>query len=213
MAEAFEEAANRLHKSARRRTFFNWVLPVGFLRRHAVELFLKSMIVTFDRRFGAIATPAAVVIVVDGKPLPITRVHGIGLLYKALRDRIAVYENEWRAICATDWSDFPADLDRWVHVIDDTDRRGTFFRYPEFSEEDERKSMFQTSHIGEVFAAMAPGKPYRKAFLVLSEDDSVSAAYMMNSSALEEESRCLRDATECLSTAHYGLRMELASGW
>ena len=51
--DAFKEAADKLEASlSERRGVFNEHLPINYLRRHAVELFLKSAIVIIHRRLN-----------------------------------------------------------------------------------------------------------------------------------------------------------------
>src|SRR5438445_8595459 len=87
--EAFKEAADRLEGQVPERGgVFNEQLPINYLRRHAIELFLKSGIVIIHRRlklpYGpepASGTPHAFV---DGKWKPFHQLHSVKRLWTYL---------------------------------------------------------------------------------------------------------------------------------
>src|SRR5690349_10571286 len=129
MADAFEEAAQRIEEGIEINTFLNWALPVCFLRRHAIELSLKSMLVILGRRFGGATELDELQVSIQGKFRPLTTTHSIGALYNGLKEKLSQYEDQWRPLCRTDWLAFPPELEVWIPEVEAADQRGTFFRY------------------------------------------------------------------------------------
>lgn len=213
MANAFEDAAECIEKAVAENRFLNWTLPVCFLRRHAIELFLKSMLVILDRRFSGVSRLEEVRISVKGKLRPLTTIHSVGELYSNLKSRLALYEEKWRPLSRTDWLNFPVELDSWIAEIEAADRKGTFFRYPDSSDPqgDEAKSMFRRSSVDEIIASISPDSIPGHTVLV-GDDDTVTEVYTENRDVLARELEILRTATTLLSAANFGLRTELADG-
>lgn len=214
MADAFEEASQRIETAVQENRFLNWALPVCFLRRHAIELFLKSMLVILERRCGGVSGLAEIKISVEGKLRPLTSIHGVGSLYNHLKERLLLHEKAWRPLCRTDWLDFPPELDAWILEIDSADKKGTFFRYPDPGDpqRDEGKSMFQSSSIETLLTSMGPD--FIPGITALIEDDegAVEKVYTEGRDVLARELEALRGATTLLSAANFGLRTELAHG-
>jgi hypothetical protein len=214
MADAFEEAAECIEKAAEEHRFLNWALPVCFLRRHAMELFLKSMLAILDRRFGGLTGLDEIKVPIKGKPQSLTTVHSIGALYEGLRSKFALYESEWRPLCKTGWLNFPPELDAWILEIEAEDARGTFFRYPDSKDQqgNEAKSMFQESSVDQILASMAHHSIPRITALIANQEDVVTEVYVENRDVLARQLSTLRDATSLLSAANFGLRTELTGG-
>src|SRR4051794_12498097 len=105
MGAAFEEAAQCLEEVVETKRFLNWTLPACFLRRHAIELFLKSMLVILERRFAGVSGLEEIRILVKGKPQALTSIHSIGDLYNGLKEKLTIYETRWRPLCRTEWLD------------------------------------------------------------------------------------------------------------
>lgn len=82
MATAFRASADTL-LTAENDSLAQRELPTCFLLRHAAELFLKSTLVVTCRAFRP-DVQSYPTIQVDGKSRPLTNVHGLGPLYRAL---------------------------------------------------------------------------------------------------------------------------------
>ena len=213
MADAFEEAAECIENVVEEKRFLNWTLPACFLRRHAIELFLKSMLVILERRFAGIGGLEEVKLLLNGKPQPLTRIHSIGELYNGLKEKLTLYETEWRPLCQTEWLAFPPELDAWIPEIEAIDATGTFFRYPDPKKPqgDQAKSMFKEMSIEEILASLSPTSVPRLTTIV-GDDDTVTEVYTENQDVLAKELAALCGATNLLSAANFGLRTELAGG-
>lgn len=86
MANSFMEAADDLQETAKGGvTFLNRHLPISFLYRHAVELFLKSGILILHKRFeipyGSHGVDGEPQVPLSGKWRPMYTVHDTAPLY------------------------------------------------------------------------------------------------------------------------------------
>jgi hypothetical protein len=234
IGESFKEAADRLRRSlARRKSWENGHLPVNFLYRHAVELFLKSMISIVHRRlripYGKLPYDGVPHVLVAMHPSPngkeathaqqvewrpITRVHQVSFLYEHLKRVVIDHAGQLDKKCRTKWAKFPADLDASIKTIADYDDGSTFSRYPNLKDasQDHAKSSFKKSTLSRLFSKMGPGGPYQRAFIILDENEHVKGVFQGDDRPLAELSMALRKAADTLSGAHFGFRMELAGG-
>jgi len=217
-AEAFKEAAEKLAEGEQEDIFTHSHLPINFLYRHAVELYLKSVIIVIHRSLGLSygGKPADLEphVLREGKWLPIYRVHSVGTLYAYFKSLVMDNKEAIDKVAQTDWSAVPPELDEAIAVIDKADSGSTYFRYPitQDPSADQEKSSWKDVPHTEVFRSMKPGAKPVKAFLVLDEDDQIVNSYQYDHEPLRHLREALRKATELLSGAHTGLRMELAGG-
>ena len=218
MGEAFEEAADRLVEAGKGARLVNAHLPINFLYRHAIELFLKSMIVVIHRAlalpYGSKPPEGTPFLPDNGKWKPMHREHRLAVLSDRVVKLIHSNEAELDKRCNTDWSSF-SELCDAIETIDRTDPTSTFFRYTDrrTPDADHEKSSWKESAVGEVFAQMGPeGEPV-KAFFLLDADDAIRHAYQYDRDTFAEFSKLLGETTEALSAAHSGLRADLAGGF
>ena len=108
-------------------------MPVNYLYRHAIELFLKSSILTVHRALqlptgNGPHTPDPLIPV--GKDLrPLWRIHSVLDLLEELDRLIAANEAEFAKRCVGEWR-VPAELQDLITKIDEYDASSTYFRYP-----------------------------------------------------------------------------------
>jgi hypothetical protein len=108
-------------------------LPVNYLYRHAIELFLKSSILTIHRALqlptgNAPHTPDPMIAIgKDSKPL--WRVHSVLDLLEEVDRLIAANEGEFAKRCVGEWR-VPAELRDLITKINEYDASSTYFRYP-----------------------------------------------------------------------------------
>ncbi len=171
--EAFKNAADRLMEPGNEERLLNGHLPINFLFRHSIELFLKSLIIVIHKRlklsYGNEPFDSTPKILVDAKWKPIHQVHSIALLYGYFKSILVNHKPEFDSISRTNWTDIPVDLDEWISAIDGADSTGTFFRYP-FTRDlgsDEGKSSFKEDQSQGMLSKMNDGGKYVKAFVVL----------------------------------------------
>lgn len=180
IAEAFREAAKTLREAKPQAAFFEH-LPQSFLFRHAVELFLKSEIVILHRKlklpYGNEAFDGIPMIQEGSKWTPMFRVHSIGVLFAHWRSLIDPRLNELKDMTRykCDWTVDP-EADQWVSVIDATDPRSTYSRYPSMRDpnEDRSKSPFKETAEEDVFPTDAPPGRAIMALIVENQDRDLS---------------------------------------
>jgi len=216
--EAFKEAADRLSESVSRKQFLHANIPICYLYRHAIELYLKSMIVVARRRLhlpwaGGI-DDVRPQLKIGSKLKFLDRLHSIGELYTYLKHLIHEQKDRINALGNTDWDSFPQELDAWIDTIESGDTRSTFFRYPTSGKvsEDRIKSDFQENSVEEILERVrSTGKPV-KVYVEKEERDSPTEVYAYVGDSLEELKAALKRTADLLSGAHFGFRMEVAGG-
>lgn len=215
--DAFKNAGDAL-KRKKRRGLLNSHLPLFFLYRHAIELYLKSVIIVLSRRLSeSTKTPAAKVILIkaNNKQKPITAVHSIGDLYRHFKILLQDHWGTLRPLCKTDWSSIPKELDGWIKTIEEHDPGGTFLRYPSSSkpELDHTKDAFKKSTPSSAITNMQPGNPPQVGFFFIGNDNVVNEAFAMSDPLLPDLSDALTETVETLSGAHMGIRIEFGGGY
>lgn len=217
--EAFEEAAETLTQAQKIKGISHAHLPINFLYRHSVELFLKSIIVVVHRalhiRYGDEPDDGPAFVNDNGKWKAITSVHSTAVLYTYVRDVLREQEAELKIRCRTDWQDWPDDFDSAIDTIDKADRTSTFFRYPNERrpEEDQSKSSWKRRDAEALHDQLGGSEKPLKMFLLVDQDDSIEQAFQYDDEPLAELSTLLAYAAKTLSGVHFGLRAELANGY
>lgn len=190
-------------------------LPINYLYRHAIELYLKSIIMTAHRR---LRLPSAngnydpiPQIPAGNSSKPIYNVHGLRMLFDEMRRIFVSHQNTIASFAKTNWSQIPQELDGWIATIDDADPASTVFRYP-FSRSpdiDEKKASFKSVDVAELTARMnAEGrKPF--AMLMVDQDNNVVESFALDDNPIPELRDALLKAVEMLSGAAFGVIMEL----
>lgn len=209
MATAFRASAETL-LAAEKDAMAQRELPTCFLLRHAAELFLKSTLVVTHRAFrpGVQGYPT---IQVGGMAKPLTNVHGLGPLYRALLAVLTEHRVELEERARTVWLPTPPELDKAISEIDDMDNRGVFFRYP--TESNASKSNNKPITPEQIATWDKDTQGYLKAFVVVDQNDEVVEAFQYDPNLLTKELTTLQVACEWLNCFHVGLRVELAGGW
>jgi hypothetical protein len=216
--EAFKEAADCLSRR-RKKGLSLGHLPTNYLYRHAVELYLKSMIVVIHRRlsipYGKLPATGTPHIEEASKWLPIYKVHQVSVLYGYLKKVVLAHAAQLKTVCKTDWTAFPTRLDTWIALIAKSDDSSTFLRYTNERDPagDHAKSSFKKSDIAAILSSLQPGKPKHISYLVLNEKEEVQEAFQSDHKPLPDLSTALKGSADMLSGAHFGFRMELAEGW
>ena len=218
-AEAFKRAADQLLDSEKQHKHFNAHFPINFLYRHAIELFLKSLIVIVHKRlklpYNNDTHESIPKIRHDSKWKPFQNIHSISMLYSYFKILLKENNAKLDSIAKSDWSVIPAELDGWISTIEQIDSTSTFFRYPAIKDRDadkEKSSSKESCHL-DVFSKMWWGEKYTKALFVLNDNHEIVDTYEFNKIPLKKLQEALRNAAEMLSVAHFGMRHELAEGF
>lgn len=209
MATAFKSSAETL-LDVEKDSVAHRELPTCFLLRHAAELFLKSTLVVTHRAFRP-DLQGYPTIDVDRKAKPLTNVHGLGPLYRALVAVRAEHPVELSKRSRTAWLSMPPELDEAISAIDGMDKKGVFFRYP--TENNASKSNNKPITPEQITAWDKDAQGHLKAFVVVDQNDEIVEAFQYDPNLLMQELETIKAACYWLECINTGLRMELAGGW
>lgn len=162
---AFKAAADSLWDSLPDRApIFNERLPLKYLYRHAIELFLKSTIVIVHRRlrlpYGHRTHDSEPYVQVAQGWKPFHQVHSIATLWQYVRRLFEEQKPFFDTVRTVNWG-FRSEMDNWIEAIESHDPRSTFFRYPNPSEPsvDAFKSSTATASPSELSDRFINSKP------------------------------------------------------
>ncbi len=222
-AGSFYEAAKELSNDAHQDGFGlnSSRLPVFYLYRHAIELYLKSVLTILHRRFSSSYPNVQVgdfpAIDVNGKQLRIFQVHSIRHLYRQFCANLSINASQIKAIARTDWNAIPEKLDGLVDVIDDADESSCMFRYPISlnPETDAKKSSYKRISPEDAIA-LAHRRVENKLpgiqILALQNDGGeIVETFIHDDNVMPEVFAALKSLAETLSGAQLGLRHEMLS--
>ncbi|MFJ9992598.1 hypothetical protein ACIQSO_17860 [Pseudomonas putida] len=181
-------------------------LPISFLYRHSIELYLKSCIVIFHRRFDIAyqyTDGGQAAILVGNKPRPLKDIHALMPLYTHLKSLIDMNIEFLTTLKGTDWTLTP-ELENRVRLIDGTDSSSTFFRYPITKDKtkDKQKSTVQPKDWKSIVENMQPPLKPIKAFLVVDDDYNVIEAFNHNDEKVKSLTNTLRKTAQDFTEFH-----------
>jgi hypothetical protein len=213
MAEAYKDAAERLAEGP---PCMHDHLPIRFLLRHAIELYLKSGIIIFHRKLHIPYGPGG-----DGDPMVRTdngwkaleKTHSIKILHTYWDSLFKEHASYLSSNTDTDWS-MPIDLPNLVDLIDGYDPGSIFYRYPRTSDpqKDKQKSSSQRVPTEKIIERMAGGKSAKKLMLFFDQNEELVDAFQFNAETNSKVGDALLQVANVLSNAHAAMRNELAGG-
>jgi len=212
-ADQFKESADLLSKTA---VVKDLVMPLNYLRRHAVELYLKSLIYILHRKYdipfsdqGDLENP---LINVRGKNKLLTNLHDIGVLFsyfiKLHNSMLSKFPDR------TDWS-IGEDIRIKVNSISGIDSKSTFFRYPKTGDrrQDVRKSKVKEVAWEDMLERMnVPSERKVKAMLLFDNDDNLIQSFDIDSDVVPELQDTLNSLCEFFYCLHAAYRYEICKG-
>lgn len=217
-ADAFRHAANCLvdspEGSAR---VLNGHLPISFLYRHAIELYLKALIVILHRRFGSSTGSSSRFrepqIRTGNRFSDLGRVHGVLHLFDHLCSLLKEHRDEIRGIASTDWTEVPITLRDEIQKIEKIDATSTYFRYPERIDAggNAAKSAFARVEPSELIERRSR-EPSSFSVLLYDDDERLVEAYTLDQEAHLQQVEVLKSTADILAGAHTGMRIELCNG-
>jgi hypothetical protein len=181
-------------------------LPISFLYRHSIELYLKSCIVIFHRRFNIAyqhTDSGEAAILVGNKPKLLKDIHALMPLYTHLKSLIDMNIEFLTTLKDTDWALTP-ELDSRVQLIDGTDSSSTFFRYPITKDKpkDKQKSTVQPKDWKSMLENMHNGPKPVKAFLFVDDDYNLIEAFNHDDEKVKSLTNTLRETAQDFSGLH-----------
>jgi len=218
MADSFKDAAESVQHASQEERGLNEHLPVSFLYRHAIELYLKSAIIIFHRKFnipyGTEPSTSEPHIPIGTKWKSAYQIHSLPDLYSYFCQLFSNHATYLEENTRTNWT-FPPDLVRWIDEIEQYDSTSTFFRYPvtKNRDKDQEKSVIKADSPKNIVAFIGADQKPEKAFFVLNEEDEVTQSFYRNDDKANAIIDTLRSASEILYGCHTALRAELCDGW
>lgn len=217
VGHSFKTAAEELESHNGPTADFHRHLPICYLYRHSVELFLKSAIIIFHRKFrlpyGSSAWDSKPQVFIQGHWKPMYSVHSVSDLYAYLDTLFRQHQPYLADETQTDWT-MPASAQDWIGLIESYDRQSTFFRYPVTSDfhKDAAKSGRVEMSATEFTAKVATGAIHSDVTLLLHDNDGNPTRAFHTDEPLPDLLLALRETASLFSNIHVGLRMELCNG-
>lgn len=189
------------------------VMPVNYLRRHSIELFLKSGIILFHKKFSILFNGQSVdsephINLPNGKWMELKKTHNLSDLYAymmtLINNNMEYLENHTN----TDWN-MPIEMDGWMNKISGYDNVSDYFRYPISRDagKDKRKNFFKETSLEKVQEEMGIRK--KSMTLILEDGDGNISRVYSNVNENSELYDILEKATDIWSGFHAAVRAEL----
>jgi len=219
--DAFLTAAKKLEgEGSPRPGIGNQHLPINFLRRHALELFLKSAIVVIHQKlklpYGSFPPSGAPYVFDGGKWVPFEHLHSVKRLWTYLASLFREHKAVFDSIGPKDLWTFPPETDTWIEEIEIRDPRSTFFRYPtpRSPEHDIKKAAMVSGTENEIAKQLEASQNGPKQFILLMEDDNsnVTGAYYYKEEPLADFNKALQECVNMFDGLHVAMRVELCGG-
>ena len=216
MADSFQEAASTLKKEYGRHKI-NGHLPICYLYRHAIELYLKASIIIVHRSleipYGDNPHDGQAQLLIGTEWKSLYQEHQIGRLYRYLVDLFSKNMEYLAANTKTKWT-FPDDFDSKIKRIQNLDSSSTYFRYPvgKLSPHDKEKSAFKETTVDQVMAGAVEKKKPMKTMMTVDLIGRPKHVFIHDDSFTEEALTQRADVADTLSGCHIGLIHELGGG-
>ena len=214
---AFKAAADQLWDGIEKKALFNERLPMNFLYRHAIELFLKSAIVVIHLRlrlaYGPHSHDGLPHVLIGAEWKPIDRVHDIEALWRYVRQLFSDQKEFFDSVHSVDWSIEP-HVDPLLQEVASKDPRSTFFRYPDLRHPgvDASKASMTGAVPEEFFEQYAQAGTDGIALAVQNRNGELIRGFYYSGDALKDLSEKLRACSQWLYCLHASLRSELCGG-
>lgn len=216
VADSFADAGKAL-KETYNRGRLNGHLPICYLFRHSIELFLKGGIIIVHRGlkipYGTEPCTSEPKIPVDGKLKSIYAIHDIDFLYRYFSNLLIEKKDELDEVTRTNW-DFKDDLRSKFERLKEIDSSSAYFRYPieKSAIHQKDKSAFKESTIEDVIAMAIKNKEPMKSMKVMALMGQETQIFVHDDSFTEDAMNLLAEVAEEISTCHFALMHELGGG-
>lgn len=189
------------------------LLPLNYLHRHAIELFLKSLIFILHKRYNlkfgdgfSLEKPG---IKVKNKWKPLENTHNLSDLYIYFFE---IYEKCKEYFPSSIPSDIPANIKTKIDLVSGTDPKSTFFRYPKAGspQQDDKKSRIQKTQFE---GALDNSDKPKKLAVILDQNDDVVETYDLDTDTLIKVQQALEDLSEFFCSVHTAFRVVLTDGF
>lgn len=222
IAGGFSDAATQL-KSSNESGFGIAMtkLPYYYLKRHAIELYLKGCLVLLHRRFvdnfpeGEQTLP--MISVGKDKEKTINQIHDLKLIFKAFRDSMTKHSGSIKKLKPmNDWTKIPNELEIWIDKINGADPKGTMLRYPTSKDKgmDKKKSSFKEQSPDQVIKQMSD-ESSETLFVIATknEKNEITKTFVHDSDPLLSMDHSMSKCLDMLKGMHLGMLYELVYGF
>jgi hypothetical protein len=213
-ADSYKDAADYLEVNGAELAHFNGHLPINFLRRHAIELYLKSGIIIFHRvlklPFGTKPWDSDPMVRVNGtRWRPLYKTHSIKTLHDYFSQLFIEHQDFLASHTRANWS-FSSELVGQINTIEVFDPDGTHSRYPVTKDAaiDQVKSSIAEKSWDELLVMKEEKEPV-KAFLIVNDNDEIVQSFSFNRDPMPELTAALRAVAEIFHNCHAAMRGEL----
>jgi hypothetical protein len=206
----FRDAAKALQKNENNKEL---VSPICYIQRHAIELYLKSLIYILHKKYNipfgdgfSLEKPA---ICVNGKWKLLANTHNLADLYSYF---LLIF-NDCSDLLpeTTDWT-LDAELTAQINLISGFDPTSTYFRYPEATnrQQDLKKATVQPIDLGDNLEKFHPttDSPI-KCSVMLDSNDNIVATYDLEPNPIEHVRSALDKAIDYINNLHCAFMGEL----
>ena len=218
-ANAFKHAADDLLKKKRDgELFLDMHLPINYLYRHSIELYLKSIIIILHRtlqiKFGKNESDDFPQIRYKGKWKNIDSVHWIKALFDYFMEFVHNNRLKIRKYPIEDLLNPPETLVAKIEFINNIDKNSTYLRYPDIrnQKEEAKKSAIQRDNKFPGSIKISPVENPQKIFLEFDENDDITNSYVYNRDPFPELSQSLKNVADIMESTHHAIRMAFAQG-
>jgi hypothetical protein len=193
----------------------NEILPLCYLQRHAIELYLKSFIVILHKRYnvsyGSEYSTEKPAIYLNNKWVSLSEIHNILNLYEHF---LTVYTTVLDKLpTTTDWS-LPDDIKKQINLISGSDPKSTYFRYPEASNtaHDSKKHNIKKETLESMLKKYKQTNEPIKCTLMFDDNDELVDSYNIKATPMPNILKALNELTDFCYCMHAAIRFEVTNG-
>jgi hypothetical protein len=198
-------------------------MPILYLFRHSVELFLKSLITIFHRELkipykdGELPFDSEIPFIkVKAKEWKeITKCHDLSTLYTYYVDLIGVNkELLTKSAPKGDWNVIIPENQKYINTIKAYDFDSTYFRYPFTKNKnvDRKKYNVEKVDVNEITKKYNPEKP-ASFLLIFNDEEELVEAHMSKEVELKEVITALKELSYYFDCIHSMTRATLCDWW
>ncbi len=191
------------------------ILPLCYLQRHAIELYLKSLIVILHKGYKvpygngfSIDRPA---INTNNKWVLLSEVHNILSLYQHF---ISIYTDLSDKLPTTTNWEMPNEIEKKIKLVSGSDPKSTYFRYPEANNtvQDSKKQNIQKETMESMLKKSKHTNEPIKCVLMHDDNDELIESYNIKSTPLPHVLKALDELNEFFYGMHAAFRFEITNG-
>lgn len=207
LGSSFMEVAKLVHAQDRSERQFYSEVATAYLFRHAIELFLKSLIVILELRNAPKRTVSSIRLDVSGRPVPLARTHNLEALYQRLCTLAKLGGERLSLQTLCDWGAALVEVQEDMGYLHRLDGSGTSLRYPSpiLAKGGESKSLFyemDPSEIDQLLQAGSASGKFEKLVVVEDQHGNVQSTYRMRPDFFAIELEVIERAASTFQTLH-----------